>query len=895
MEILTINHDRCTLELNVRNFFPMNSQKSKILLPMLHSCTAEEIAELLTTLCEYLAENAARADHNTRCNSTARMLRANIKAISAECGVDIPDNYTPEDEEKAPDYNIKINISKLARVGHVAAPAEEIGKCVVPITRRNENGVVECYAGKGYGVIVDGIPCYAQQVKPALYILNICGCGAVSVQFHNAAEVREKLTEEARKAMNRPTVSDRLPALLEMIAQYMDIPAPAAEAPAEAPEKPEAPEKEEKTMTTTKKPDFVGKTMTIQTREKKTRAPKNAPRVTNYDKITAKICAAMEGGVIPWKKMWSGSAAAARNYTTNRPYSLLNQLLLGRGGRYATWKQWHELGARVKKGAKAEYIYFFTKQPKETGELDENGEKVVKAFPVLREYAVFHETDIEGIELKPDELPQNARIQVADSVLNNYLNGAGVDFYELPIDRAYYAPRVDAIKVPQISQFDNSAAYYATAFHECGHSTGHASRLNREGVNNSTCHAFGDEVYSREELIAEMCSAFVCGACGIDSNATVKNAAAYIQSWLRALKNDSKMIVYAASRAEKAAEYILGFSPDQTPDPEPDHNNEDAPADTSAAAVPEEPTAEEKTAVTAYYNIDERTAAHAHEMNHFSDYKSGSLTAEYKNMVDQAVEIAEQQKKRVDPIHHDKIDHLVDLYARKLAENLNAASRIDASYPSVLIAGPAGMSATKKAKQNARRDANMQEYKDIQGIINKIKSVGMGGISSGEENALEKLTAKLNKLTEWQETMKRINAYWRKHKTFDGCPDVSAEKAAKWTEEMTRWGLTEKVFPSWELSNNNAEIRRIKARIETLKKELDREPAENISGEGWELVENKEIMRLQFIFDGKPEPEVRELLKRNGFKWSPKNNAWQRLLNNNARWAAKDIIKKLEG
>ena len=892
MEILTINHDRCTLELNVREFFPMNQQKSKILLPMLHSCTVEEIAELLTTLCEMLAENTRRPNN-------ARMLRANIKAISAECGVDIPDNYTPE-EEKAIDYNIKIDLSKFARISHVSAPAEEIEKCVVPITRRNENGVVECYAGRGYGVIVDGIPCYAQQVKPALYILNICGCGAVSVQFHNAAEVREKLTEEARKAMNRPTVSDRLPALLEMIAQYMDIPAPAAEAPAEAPEKPE---KEEKTMTnintaTTKKPDFVGKTMTIQTREKKTRAAKNAPRMTNYDKITAKICAAMEGGVIPWKKMWSGSAVAARNYTTNRPYSLLNQLILGRGGRYATWKQWHELGARIKKGAKAEYIYFFTQQPKETDQVDENGEKVVVSFPVLREYAVFHEDDVEGIELKADELPQNARIQAADNVLNNYLNGAGVDFYELPINRAYYAPRVDAIKMPEINQFANSAAYYATAFHECGHSTGHESRLNREGVNSSTYHAFGDEVYSREELIAEMCSAFVCAACGIDSNATLKNAAAYIQSWLRALKNDSKMIVYAASRAEKAADYILGFTPDQTPDPDHDDHNEDAPADTSAAAVPEEQTAapaEEKPAATAYYNIDERTAATAHELNHFSDYKSGSLTAEYKNMVDQAVEIAEQQKKRVDQIHHDKIDYLVDLYARKLAENLNAASRIDASYPSVLIAGPAGMSAKKKAKQNARRDANMQEYNEIKEILSKIKSVGMGGISSDEENALEKLTAKLDKLTEWQETMKRINAYWRKHKTFEGCPDVSAEKAAKWAEEMTRWGLTEKVFPSWELSNNNAEIRRIKARIETLKKELDREPAENISGEGWELVENKEIMRLQFIFDGKPDPEVRELLKHNGFKWSPKNNAWQRLLNNNARWAAKDIIKKLEG
>lgn len=769
---------------------------------------------------------------------------------------------------------------------------EDLTRCEVPTLCKTPDGN-KYYTAPGYGALVLGVPCFIQGDSAHGYYFNIGGMKA-------GEYIR---TLKSAKARFITYMLDLICGGLRDKVEKANADFIAAITPAAEPA-PEKPEKEEKTMTNTstntstnKKPDFVGKTMTIQTRDKKTRSAKNAPRLTNYDKITAKICAAMEGGVIPWKKMWSGRAAAARNYTTNRPYSLLNQLLLGRGGRYATWKQWRELGARVKKGAKAEYIYFFTQQPKETGELDENGEKVVVSFPVLREYAVFHEEDVEGIELKPDELPENTRIQAADSVLKNYLDGAGVDFYELPIDQAYYAPHVDAIKMPEINQFANSAAYYATAFHECGHSTGHASRLNREGVNNSTYHAFGDEVYSREELIAEMCSAFVCNACGIDSNEAIKNSAAYIQSWLRALKNDSKMIVYAASRAEKAADYILGFTPDQTPDPEPDHDdhNENTPAETSAAAVPAEPAEEKPAATAAYYTIDERTAATAHELNHFSDYKSGSLTAEYKNMVDQAVEIAEQQKKRVDPLHHDKIDHLVDLYARRLAENLNAASRIDASYPSVLIAGPAGMSATKKAKQNARRDANMQEYKDIQGIISKIKSVGMGGIASDEENALDKLTAKLNKLTEWQETMKRINAYWRKHKTFDGCPDVSAEKSAKWTEEMQRWGLTEKVFPSWELSNNNAEIRRIKARIEALKKELDREPAENISGEGWELVENKECMRLQFIFDGKPDPEVRELLKRNGFKWSPKNNAWQRLLNNNARWAAKDIIKKLEG
>ena len=123
----------------------------------------------------------------------------------------------------------------------------------------------------------------------------------------------------------------------------------------------------------------------------------------------------------------------------------------------------------------------------------------------------------------------------------------------------------------------------------------------------------------------------------------------------------------------------------------------------------------------------------------------------------------------------------------------------------------------------------------------------------------------------------------------DGCPDLSADGAKTVTEHMKRFGYN-KPCPSYELSNNNANIRRIRDRIKTIECEKNRQ-SETITGDGWQLVENSEIMRIQFIFDDKPEIEIRNILKSNGFKWSPKNNAWQRTLNNMSRYAAKDVIK----
>ena len=298
-----------------------------------------------------------------------------------------------------------------------------------------------------------------------------------------------------------------------------------------------------------------------------------------------------------------------------------------------------------------------------------------------------------------------------------------------------------------------------------------------------------------------------------------------------------------------------------------------------------------------YYSINEGAARRAKEMNSFSDYKEGSATAEYRAMVDKAAAIAEQQKSRVDPMYHEKIDHLLDTYARKLAENMNQGFAIDARVPSVMIAGPANFPVGKKEKQNRARNSNMEEWRYIQGLLDKIRSTGMGGISADDPAAIEKLQKKLDGLERSQLIMKEVNAYYRKHGKLDGCALLSPDQIEKLKASIaSSWRSDPRPFESYQLTNNNAEIRRVKARIEQLSKQAQREFS------GWEFdggrVEmNREDNRLQVFFDGKPDADTRAELKSSGFRWAPSVGAWQRQLTDNAIRAADrlECIKPLSG
>ena len=134
-----------------------------------------------------------------------------------------------------------------------------------------------------------------------------------------------------------------------------------------------------------------------------------------------------------------------------------------------------------------------------------------------------------------------------------------------------------------------------------------------------------------------------------------------------------------------------------------------------------------------YYPINEEAARRAKNANSFSDYVPGSATAAYREMVDRAYTLGKQQKGRVDPMYHEKIDGLIDRYARKLAENINQCNLIDARVPSFLIAGGSNFPVRKKEKQNAARDKNMGEYMQIEGLLDKVRSTGMGGISADDD------------------------------------------------------------------------------------------------------------------------------------------------------------------
>ena len=296
-----------------------------------------------------------------------------------------------------------------------------------------------------------------------------------------------------------------------------------------------------------------------------------------------------------------------------------------------------------------------------------------------------------------------------------------------------------------------------------------------------------------------------------------------------------------------------------------------------------------------YYEISETAAKRAKDANSYSDYVPGSATAEYRAMVDHAYALGEQQKSRVDPMYHDKIDSLLDRYARKLADNLNESHAIDARVPSILITGGGNFPVRKKEKQNAARDRNMGEYMEIKGLLAKIKSVGKGGISADDALAVEKLEAKLAGLEESQELMKSVNAYFRKNKTLDGCPGLSAEVAGQLKASMARdWRKNPVPFSSYALTSNNANIHRVRQRIDDLKNRSD---FVGWSFPGGEAKINEAENRLQLLFEDKPPEEQRQSLKREGFKWAPSQGAWQRQLNQNAICAAArlDFLRPEDG
>ena len=297
-----------------------------------------------------------------------------------------------------------------------------------------------------------------------------------------------------------------------------------------------------------------------------------------------------------------------------------------------------------------------------------------------------------------------------------------------------------------------------------------------------------------------------------------------------------------------------------------------------------------------YYEINEDMAYAANMVNSFREYKAGSATTEYRHYCDKAYDILDKIRAGK-PEQVENAEKKVDYYCRKLAQYYNDYYRNEASCPSVMICGPANFPVKKKNRQNSRRETLHNNWKYLENCLRKIEDIltNEQPIRSGDSDAIEKLKAKIEQLEKEHEMHIAANRYYKKNGTLKGFDGLGVKEAAEIEDFIKR----NPVFPPFFTDNETANIRRYKQRLGKLKKEKKAgttEQAETDSENNglFTVVENKEIVRLQILFDDIPPAPARDILKSNGFRWSPKNKAWQRQLTDNARYAYKNIKDSLK-
>jgi antirestriction protein ArdC len=253
----------------------------------------------------------------------------------------------------------------------------------------------------------------------------------------------------------------------------------------------------------------------------------------------------------PWRKPWISGEPV--NFITRKPYRGINPFILISSGfscpYWVSFKQAKGKDGRIKKGEKGFPVVFW----KWIEIRDPESESGKKRVPFLRYYTVFNLEQTEGIEIPKPQTRDFHPIEKAEKVIQEMPHAPVIEHNE---PRAYYQPSDDVVNLPKANLFDSDEEYYSTLFHELTHSTGHSSRLDRDEI--LKISPFGSHDYSKEELVAEMGSAFLCGHCGIEP-AVIENQAAYIQNWLKKLQSNKKWLVYSAARAQKAIDFILGI------------------------------------------------------------------------------------------------------------------------------------------------------------------------------------------------------------------------------------------------------------------------------------------------------------------------------------------------
>ena len=319
-----------------------------------------------------------------------------------------------------------------------------------------------------------------------------------------------------------------------------------------------------------------------------------SPKQDAYDVITNRVLEALEGGHIPWQKPWrSVRGEAPTSLSTGRPYSGINVWMLSLTAHlegytspfWGTFNQLKEIAVKQARSEGREIVEELVRGRKAYFELvdgekvpfrggvrkgehgtnvvllkrveakkDQNGDVEKEGYSFLRYYSVFNadQCDGLGLEVVEDELPERDPIASAEAIVAGY---KGCPEVRSGGNSAHYSPALDYVQMPKIGQFDSSELYYSTLLHELVHSTGHKDRLNRETLISPL--PFGSEDYSKEELVAEMGAAYLNAEAGLEVE--LEHSAGYIQHWLGVLKNDKKLLVSAASQAQKASDHILGI------------------------------------------------------------------------------------------------------------------------------------------------------------------------------------------------------------------------------------------------------------------------------------------------------------------------------------------------
>lgn len=294
-----------------------------------------------------------------------------------------------------------------------------------------------------------------------------------------------------------------------------------------------------------------------------------------------------------------------------------------------------------------------------------------------------------------------------------------------------------------------------------------------------------------------------------------------------------------------------------------------------------------------YFPINEKMAGHARSMWSFSDYKPGSTTEEYKTYVNEAYNLADEVAAK-DEKAGIRAYAVAERYSKRMAEYFNRDISINLMCPSVMICGPANFPVKKKNRQIAAFDNNREFFNETQKLLDKIKSISNGSelIKSSDEDCIERLEYKLETLKALQEKMKSANVAIRKKDKEEGNLDLLAlGYSSDQIKELRTPDFGGRIgYPAYMLQNNNQDIHRVEERINSLKAIKDKGIIEE-ENEGYTYREDPESMRIQFVFDGKPGDEVRNILKQNGFRWAPSQGAWQRQLTRNGQWSA-DIVKK---